>query len=116
MSLLPRRAAIIVFLSFAFAYFLSALVRAVTATLAPTLAQEFTLHASDLGLLAGGYFLGFAAMQISLGNWLDRHGPKKVLLGFWGWPCSAAWYFRSPRGFRACWPDGCFAGRASVLA
>ena len=52
--LLPRRAAVVVFLAFAFAYFLSALVRAVTATLAPTLAQEFSLHASDLGLLAGG--------------------------------------------------------------
>ena len=51
---LPRRAAVIVFLAFAFAYFLSALLRAVTATLAPTLAQEFSLQASDLGLLAGG--------------------------------------------------------------
>ena len=60
-SVLPRRAAVIVFLAFAFAYFLSALIRAVTATLAPTLAQEFALQASDLGLLAGGFFLGFAA-------------------------------------------------------
>ena len=116
MSLLPRRAGIVAFLSFAFAYFLSALLRAVTATLAPTLAQEFTLHAIDLGLLAGGYGLAFAAMQISLGNWLDRHGPKKVLLGFWGWPCSAVWCFRLPRGSRACWPGGCLAGRASVPA
>ena len=43
-AVLPRRAAVIVFLAFAFAYFLSALVRAVTATLAPTLAQEFSLR------------------------------------------------------------------------
>ena len=75
-AVLPRRAAVIVFLAFAFAYFLSALVRAVTATLAPTLAQEFSLQASDLGLLAGGYFLGFAATQLPLGTWLDRHGPR----------------------------------------
>ena len=75
-GVLPRRAAVIVFLAFAFAYFLSALVRAVTATLAPTLAQEFSLHARDLGLLAGGYFLGFSATQLPLGTWLDRPGPK----------------------------------------
>ncbi|HYF42003.1 MAG TPA: MFS transporter [Ramlibacter sp.] len=82
MSLLTRRGAVAVFLVFAFAYFFSALVRAVTATLAPTLTQEFALHARDLGLLAGGYFFGFAATQLPLGNWLDRHGPKKVILCF----------------------------------
>jgi MFS family permease len=82
MSVLERRAAILVFASFAFAYFFSALLRAITATLSPTLTQEFALSARDLGLLAGGYFLGFAAMQLSLGAWLDRHGPKKVILYF----------------------------------
>lgn len=82
MPLLPRRQAVTVFLAFAFAYFLSALVRAITATLAPTLTQEFQLQARDLGLLAGGYFLGFAATQLPLGTWLDRHGPRKVILGF----------------------------------
>ena len=75
---LPRRAAVIVFLAFAGAYFLSALLRAVTATLSPVLTADFALHARDLGLLAGGYFLGFAAMQLPLGAWLDRHGPRKV--------------------------------------
>ena len=78
---LPRRTAVIVFLAFAGAYFLSALLRAVTATLSPVLTQEFDLHARDLGLLAGGYFLGFAAVQLPLGAWLDRYGPKKVILG-----------------------------------
>lgn len=73
-----------VFLAFAFAYFLSALLRAVTATLAPLLTQEFSLHARDLGLLSGGYFLGFAATQLPLGRWLDRHGPRTVQLRFLG--------------------------------
>ena len=82
MSRLSRRDAVVVFLAFAFAYFISALIRAITATLSPTLTQEFSLNASDLGLLAGGYFLGFAAMQLPLGTWLDRHGPKKVILYF----------------------------------
>ena len=82
MTVLSRRTAVVVFLAFAFAYFFSALVRAITATLAPTLTQEFALSASDLGLLAGGYFFGFAATQLPLGPLLDRHGPKKVILSF----------------------------------
>lgn len=84
MSLLARPQVVAVFLAFAFTYFFSALLRAITATLSPTLTAEFRLDAADLGLLAGGYFLGFAAMQLPLGTWLDRHGPKKVLLGFLG--------------------------------
>ncbi len=79
---LDRRTGAIVFLAFAAAYFCSALVRAITATLAPVLTQEFSLHSRDLGLLAGGYFFGFAAIQLPLGKWLDRHGPKRVILWF----------------------------------
>ena len=82
MSKLSRSGATLVFLAFAFAYFFSALVRAVTATLSPQLTQEFSLQARDLGLLAGGYFLGFSVMQLPLGRWLDKHGPKAVILGF----------------------------------
>ena len=79
---LPARRAVTLFLAFAFAYFLSTLIRAVTATLAPTLVQEFSLSAGDLGLLAGGYFFGFALTQLPLGTWLDRLGPKRVVLMF----------------------------------
>ncbi len=82
MKTLPGRTAVAVFLAFAFAYFFSALIRAITATLSPTLTQEFALNARDLGLLAGGYFLGFAATQLPLGRWLDRYGPKQVILCF----------------------------------
>ena len=77
----PRKA-VAVFAVFAFAYFFSTLIRAITATLAPTLVTEFALNARDLGLLAGGYFLGFAAMQLPLGNWLDRYGPRTVIVLF----------------------------------
>jgi predicted MFS family arabinose efflux permease len=83
-DLLGRRAAVLVFLVFAFTYFLSALVRAITATLSPTLSAAFELTFGDLGLLAGGYFFGFALTQLPLGNWLDRHGPKRVVLAFLG--------------------------------
>ncbi|HEY0856015.1 MAG TPA: MFS transporter [Albitalea sp.] len=81
-ALLPRRTAALVFLSFAFAYFFSALVRGVTATLAPSFSAELGLNSGDLGLLAGAYFFGFAAMQLPLGRALDRFGPRRVLLLF----------------------------------
>jgi predicted MFS family arabinose efflux permease len=76
------RVAVAMFLAFAFAYFFSALLRAVTATLAPAFSAELGLSSGDLGLLAGAYFLGFSVMQLPLGRWLDRIGPRRVLLGF----------------------------------
>ncbi len=80
--ILPKRKAITVFFVFAFGYFLSCLLRAITATLSPILTLEFELLAADLGLLAGGYFLGFACMQIPLGYLLDKFGPKKIVSSF----------------------------------
>ena len=77
--ILQKNQAITVFLVFAFGYFLSCLLRAITATLSPVLTSEFNLLAADLGLLAGGYFFGFACMQIPLGYLLDKFGPKKVI-------------------------------------
>ena len=77
--ILQKNQAINVFLVFAFGYFLSCLLRAITATLSPVLTSEFNLSAADLGLLAGGYFFGFACMQIPLGYLLDKFGPKKVI-------------------------------------
>ena len=80
--ILSTKKAILVFFVFAFGYFLSTLLRAITATLSPTLTSEFGLQAADLGLLAGGYFLGFGSMQIPLGYLLDKHGPKKIVSSF----------------------------------
>ncbi len=80
--ILPKRQAITIFFVFAFGYFLSCLLRAITATLSPVLTLEFELMAADLGLLAGGYFLGFASMQIPLGYLLDKFGPKKIVSSF----------------------------------
>lgn len=81
-SALAQRQIVGVFLVLAFAYFLSTLLRAITATLSPILTLELSLSAQDLGLLAGGYFLGFSATQLPLGKWLDRYGPKKVIVCF----------------------------------
>ena len=48
--ILPKKQAIVVFFVFAFGYFLSCLLRAITATLSPLLTSEFNLLAADLGL------------------------------------------------------------------
>ncbi len=74
------RRALAIFLAFAAVYFFAALLRAVTATLAPVFSSELGLAAGQLGLLAGAYFLGFALMQLPLGSALDRWGPQRVLL------------------------------------
>ena len=81
-NILPIRKAVFIFFVFACGYFISALLRAITATLSPLLTTDFNLTAGNLGLLAGGYFLGFASMQIPLGYLLDRHGPKKIVSSF----------------------------------
>ena len=73
---------VLIFLVFAFAFFISNLLRSITATLSPVLTSEFNLTAGNLGLLAGGYFLGFTSMQIPLGFLLDKHGPKKIVSSF----------------------------------
>ena len=81
-DVLPTRTALWVCLAFAAAYFISTLLRAITATLAPVLSAEWQLQARDLGLLASGYFVGFSAVQLPMGRWLDRYGPKRVITLF----------------------------------
>src|SRR6185369_9504670 len=99
MTVLARRQAVAVFFAFAFAYFFAAVLRAITATLSPTLTAEFQLRSGDLGLLAGGYFLGFALIQLPLGTWLDRHGPRKVILGFVALAVAGCGAFALAQGF-----------------
>ena len=80
--ILSKQKAITIFLVFALGYYISNLLRAITATISPNLVSEFNLSAGDLGLLGGGYFLGFASVQIPLGYLLDNKGPKKIVSYF----------------------------------
>ena len=67
-GLLPARTATLVFLSFALAYFLSALVRAITATLSPTLSAEVELgRERDTGQAGSERELGLGLWHA----WLD---------------------------------------------
>jgi sugar phosphate permease len=67
-----------VFLPFAFGYYLSYLFRTISALTAEPLTAEFGLTPSSLGLLTSAYFLTFAAAQLAIGVFLDRHGPRQV--------------------------------------
>ena len=80
--ILKKSKAISIFLVFALGYFISTLLRAITATISPELVNEFNLSAGELGLLGGGYFLGFASVQIPLGYLLDLKGPRKIVSYF----------------------------------
>ena len=79
---LVRSKAITIFLVFALGYFISTLLRAINATISPELVIDFNLTAGQLGLLSGGYFLGFASVQIPLGYLLDSKGPRKIVSYF----------------------------------
>ena len=107
--MLDKKTAALVFVAFAAAYSLSALVRAIIATLSPVLSQEFSLQSRDLGLLAGGYFLGFAATQLPLGTWLDRYGPKRVIVCFLAVAVLGCLAFSSASSFA-----GLLAGRVLI--
>ena len=80
--ILKQSRAISIFLVFALGYFISTLLRSITATISPELINEFDLSAGELGLLGGGYFLGFASVQIPLGYLLDLKGPRKIVSYF----------------------------------
>jgi predicted MFS family arabinose efflux permease len=67
-----------VVLPFLAGYFVSYVFRAVNAVLAPALASEFGLSASQLGFLTGVYFFSFGLFQIPLGVLLDRFGPRRT--------------------------------------
>jgi predicted MFS family arabinose efflux permease len=76
---IQARLVALVFLPFATGYFLSYFFRNVNAVIAKDLAREFTLSASDLGLLTSAYFVTFGLFQLPLGVLLDRLGPRRVV-------------------------------------
>lgn len=103
MNTISKQRAVWIFLVFAFAYFISTLIRAITATLSPILVQDFGLSPQDLGLLAGAYFLGFSLTQLPLGAWLDKMGPKKVVLSFMSVAVFACIGFAMAYSFQLLW-------------
>ena len=77
-AMLKGGAAARVFLCFAFGYLLSYALRSINAVIAPALLAELHLSNADLGLLSSAYFIAFGCMQLPLGVWLDRYGPRRT--------------------------------------
>ena len=105
----PVRTILTALLPFAFGYFLSYLLRAVNAVVAPDLVRDAGLSPAQLGLLTAAYLAAFALFQLPLGVLLDRYGPRRVQAGLL---CVAA---MGCIGF-ALAPDfsGLFAARAVI--
>lgn len=57
---------------------LNQLNRAITAVIAPDIAEAFALSASDLGFLGAVFFAAYGIAQLPVGAALDRHGPRRV--------------------------------------
>jgi predicted MFS family arabinose efflux permease len=77
-TLSPLRIALFGLLPFGLGYFLSYMLRAVNAVIAPDLVKELSLDAGQLGFLTAAYPLAFALFQLPLGILLDRYGPRRV--------------------------------------
>ena len=77
----PLRIVFTALLPFAAGYFMSYLLRAVNAVVAPDLVRDAGLSPSQLGLLTAAYLGAFALFQLPLGVLLDRYGPRKVQTG-----------------------------------
>ena len=77
----PARIIFTALLPFAAGYFMSYLLRAVNAVVAPDLVRDAGLTPAQLGLLTAAYLGAFALFQLPLGVLLDRYGPRKVQAG-----------------------------------
>jgi MFS family permease len=61
-------------------YLVSQFLRNSVGVIAPDLAREIGLSASEIGLLSSVFFFSFAAVQVPLGIAIDRYGPKRCML------------------------------------
>jgi predicted MFS family arabinose efflux permease len=98
-----------IFLCFAAGYFMSYGLRSVNAVLAPELVGELGLSNAQLGSLTSAYFFSFALMQLPLGVWLDRYGPRRVNAVLMAIAAVGCMMFALSNSFAALW-----IGRALV--
>ncbi len=71
----------LIFLLFTLAYILSYFFRSANAVIAPDLSRDLGLDAAQLGFMTSLFFATFAAVQLPLGVYLDRIGPRWVTPG-----------------------------------
>ncbi len=105
----PLRLVFSALLPFAAGYFMSYLLRAVNAVVAPDLVKDLSLSPGQLGLLTAAYLGAFALFQLPLGVLLDRYGPRKVQAGLLCVAAAGCAAFAFAPGF-----IGLFAARAVI--
>ncbi len=67
-----------VLLAFASGYCLAYLFRSLPALISEALIKELQLTPGHLGVLSAAFFLTSGALQLPIGVWLDRYGPRRV--------------------------------------
>jgi predicted MFS family arabinose efflux permease len=88
-------------LPFCLGYFVSYLLRAVNAVIAPELVRELGLGVAELGLLTSTYSLTFALAQLPVGLALDRFGARRVVGSLMVLATIGAVLFATGHGFAA---------------
>jgi MFS family permease len=79
-SSIATRETVVLVSALAGIYVVSQFLRNSVGVIAPNLAGELGLSASEVGLLSSLFFFSFAAAQIPLGVALDRYGPRRCML------------------------------------
>jgi MFS family permease len=92
---------LLVLLPFVSGYYLSYLYRSINALISEALVAEFGLSPGNLGFLTATYFLAFGLIQLPLGVWLDRFGPRRVQAVLLSIAAAGAALFASANGFLA---------------
>ncbi|HEY7293702.1 MAG TPA: MFS transporter, partial [Dehalococcoidia bacterium] len=92
---------LLVLLPFVSGYYLSYLYRSINALISEALVSEFGLSPGNLGFLTATYFLAFGLIQLPLGIWLDRFGPRRVQAVLLSIAAAGAALFASADGFLA---------------
>ncbi len=97
----PARVVLLVLLPFVSGYYLSYLYRSINALISEALVSEFGLSPGNLGFLTATYFLAFGLIQLPLGVWLDRYGPRRVQAVLLSIAAAGAALFATAEGFIA---------------
>lgn len=74
----PPNLVFTLWLPFSCGYFMSYVLRNINAVLAPELTQDFSLSASELGLLTSAFSFAFSLAQLPGGVLIDRYGARRV--------------------------------------
>jgi sugar phosphate permease len=89
-----------IFLPFTAAFFLSYLFRSINALISSELSSELALDAADLGFLTC-LFPDLCSVQLPVGIWLDRYGPRRVQGALLLFAAVGAILFSVSKGFAA---------------